>query len=203
MKELLFVNACIREQSRTEELSRQYLKTLENEFQIEEIKLTELDLKPLDAAALKQRDEDCSAWKLQSQKYCLAQQFAAADCIVIAAPYWDCLFPAILRIYLEQICVVGITFAYDENGTPVKTCLAERLVYITSCGGFLPEHAAVKSLVFEMGKLFSIEDVRFYAAEGLDVFPDKTQDILSETLHKMLDSATKSEHSKDSGFNRR
>ena len=36
-----------------------------------------------------------------------------------------------------------------------------------------------------MGKLFSIEDVRFYAAEGMGVFPEKEQEILRQTLDKM------------------
>ena len=188
MKKLLFVNACVRENSRTEELSRRYLAKMKSgsqECQIEEIRLSEWALKPLDAAALKQRDADIGAGRLDKQKYRLAYQFAEADEVVIAAPYWDCLFPAILRLYLEQISVTGITFAYGENGTLVKKCRADRLTYITTCGGFLPEKSAVECLIHEMGRLFSMEDVQFYAAEGLDVFPDRVQDILNKTLDAM------------------
>ena len=188
MKKLLFVNACVREHSRTDALSRRYLEKIKSrspECQIEEIRLTELALKPLDAAALKQRDEDIAAGRQDMQKYHLAYQFAAADEIVIAAPYWDCLFPAILRLYLEQICVTGITLAYGENGAPVKKCRAGRLTYITTCGGFLPEKSAVESFIREMGRLFSMDDVQFYAAEGLDVFPDRVQDILNKALDAM------------------
>jgi FMN-dependent NADH-azoreductase len=188
MKKLLFVNACVREDSRTYELSRRYLERIESismECQIEEIRLSELELKPLDAAALRQRDGDIGAGRLDRQRYRLAYQFAAADEIVIAAPYWDCLFPAILRLYLEQICVTGIAFAYGEGGTLVKMCHADRLVYITTCGGFLPERSAVESLIREMGRLLSIDDVRFYAAEGLDVHPDRVQEILNEALDAM------------------
>lgn len=183
MKKLLFVNACIRENSRTENLSRRYLKMLEDEYQIEEVSLSELNLKPIGAVELKQRDEDIALGKFDDEKYHLARQFSEADSIVIAAPYWDCLFPAILRIYLERICVTDITFSYGEDGMPTKKCQAERLTYITTCGGFLPEKSAVESLIREMGGLFSIEDVRFYAAEGMDVYPEKVQDILEKTLN--------------------
>lgn len=185
MKKLLFVNACIRENSRTEELSKRYLEKYKDEYQIEEIKVSELDIKPFDAEMLKQRDEDIAENKLDSESYQLAHQFAGADMIVVSAPYWDSLFPAILRIYFEHICVTNVTFAYGEHGSLVKKCNADKLVYITTCGGFLPEHSAVESLIREMGTLFSIENVNFYYADGLDVFPDKVQEILNSTLEKM------------------
>ena len=184
-KKLLFVNACIRDNSRTEELSRQYLKKFENEYQIEEVKVSALDIEPFDSKALKQRDMDMAQGRLDSESYHLAHQFAQADLIVIAAPYWDCLFPAILRTYLEHICVTGITFAYGPNGSLVKICQADSMTYITTCGGFLPEHSAIEAFVRELGTLFSIDDVRFYAAEGLDIEPAKVPEILDHTLGKM------------------
>ena len=186
MKKLLFVNACIRENSRTEELSRQYLKNLENEYQIEEVQLSKLDIRPFDAAMLKERDEDIFQGRFDSEKYFPAHQFAEADSIVIAAPYWDCLFPAVLRVYLEHICVTGITFAYGENGKLIKKCHADQLNYITTCGGFLPENSAVEKTIREMGRLFSIEKISFYAAEALDIFPDKVEEILGKKLNEIM-----------------
>ena len=44
-------------------------------------------------------------------------------------------FPALLKQYLEQISVVGITFKYSENGVPVGLCRADRLFYVTTAGG--------------------------------------------------------------------
>ena len=185
MKKLLFINACIRKNSRTEELAGRYLEKLKDEYQIEEVRLTDLNIKPFDAETLSKRDSDTAHGKLNSESYRLAHQFAEADLIVIAAPYWDCLFPSILRVYLEHVCVAGITFAYSENGSLVKTCRADKMVYITTCGGFLPEHSAVESYIRELGILFSVNDVRFYAAEGLDIYQNKVQEILDNTFEKM------------------
>lgn len=64
-KKLLFVNACIRDSSRTEALSRQYLKTIENDYQIKEIRLSDLNLEPFDAKLLKLRDQDIFPDKVQ------------------------------------------------------------------------------------------------------------------------------------------
>ena len=184
-KTLLFINGCIRENSRTEALCRRYLAGLTPEYQVEEVKTVQLDLPPLNGAALAQRDADLRQDHLDGQSYALARQFAAADRILIAAPYWDCLFPAALRLYLEHICVAGITFSYGEEGAMIKTCRADRMTYVTTCGGFLSKPSAVECLVREMGKLFSIADVRFYAAEGLDVFPEQVPAALSRILEKM------------------
>ena len=39
-----------------------------------------------------------------------AKDFAKADTIVIAAPFWDLSFPASLKCYIEAINILGITF---------------------------------------------------------------------------------------------
>lgn len=49
-----------------------------------------------------------------------AHQFAESDTVVIAAPYWDLSFPAVLKAYLEAVSVCGITFKYDEQGVPAR-----------------------------------------------------------------------------------
>ena len=51
-----------------------------------------------------------------------AKAFAEADEILIAAPFWDLAFPAILRNYIENICVQGLTFYYTEEGFPTSLC---------------------------------------------------------------------------------
>ena len=185
MKKLLFVNACIREGSRTEELGRRYLEKVKNEYQIEEVKVAKLNIKPFDEEALNKRNSDIGSGMLDSDAYRLAHQFAEADCVVIAAPYWDCLFPSILKVYFEHICVLGITFAYAADGSLIKKCRADKMTYITTCGGYLPEHSAVESSIRELGKLFVIDDVRFTAAEGLDIYPNKVREILDSAFETL------------------
>ncbi len=184
MKKLLFVNACIRENSRTEALARMYLEKYKDEYRIEEIRVAELNLCAYNAEMLRRREEDITNDRISAENYPLAHQFAGARCVVIAAPYWDCLFPAALRVYLEHICVAGITFAYSK-GLPIKTCLTEKMICITTSGGPLPENSAAESFIREMGRLFGVEDVRFYAAEGLDLPARNVGEILQRTLDRM------------------
>ena len=108
-----------------------------------------------------------------------AKAFAAADTIVIAAPYWDLAFPALLKAYLEQITVCGITFEY-KKGVPRSLCRAKKLIYITTSGGKI-----YKNLGFEYVKtisetFFSIPDIALIKAEGLDIKDADEEKIIAE-----------------------
>ena len=120
MEEILFVDACVRgERSRTLALARRFLEayhTRHPESVVKRRSLCENRLSPQYPEVLAQRDELWNAGQLDHEIFAPARQFAAADKIVIAAPFWDLSFPAILKIYLERISVCDITFGYDEVG---------------------------------------------------------------------------------------
>ena len=130
---ILFVDVCVRgEHSRTRELAECYLK--DREFT--RLALAEENIKPLDKARLEKRQKLISKGDFSDEIFKYAKQFAQADEIVIAAPYWDFSFPALLKIYIENICVVGVTFEYLSDGTSKGLCKAKKLTYITTAGGF-------------------------------------------------------------------
>jgi len=186
MKELLWLNACVRHDSRTEKLTRRFLLSAKADFSIREVRVGELGLLPLDEASLRRRDLDIQAGRLDASAYAPARAFAEADELLISAPYWDASFPAALKIYLENICVNGVTFAYGEGGSLVKKCRADRLTYITTSGGFLPAVPSVKLYLQELCTLFSIGTLDFHAVPGLDVFPDQVDRMLETALSDML-----------------
>ena len=188
MKTLLYINACMRAGSRTERLARDYLRQAfpPGEFALQEVRVADLDLQPLGGADIALRDADIAAGRTDTPPYAPARAFAAADEIVVAAPFWDAAFPSKLKVYLEHICVQSVTFGYGADGRPAKLCRAEQLVYITTAGGPLRRTPAVKLLWEELCGLFAIDDLRFYCAEGLDVDPAAVDGILQNTLAAML-----------------
>jgi len=108
---------------------------------------------------------------LQNPLFDLARQFAEAETIVIAAPYWDLSFPAMLKQYLEQINVVGITFKYTEEGIPVGLCSARRLFYVTTAGGnYVPEDYGFSYVKALAQNYYGIQNVRKIEADGLDIY---------------------------------
>ncbi len=186
MKKLLFLNCCIRENSRTERLCRSYLNKInKSEYEVNEVVVSKLDISPLDSISLSDRDNDILHDRLDSDKYKLAHDFAAADKIIVAAPYWDSSFPSVFKVYIENISVKGITFECGNDGKPIKKCRADSLVYITTSGGFINKNSGVKICMEELCSWFVIDNFRFYCAQGLDIFPQKVDEILNGTLDEM------------------
>lgn len=184
MNKILYVNACIRDGSRTNELAQHLLDTLDGH--IECVNLYEEKIKPLDADILSKRDELLKSGKTDDDFFILARQFASADTIVIAAPYWDLLFPAVLRIYLENITVCSITFRYSEKGVPVGLCKADNLYYVTTSGGFIGENNFGFDYIKALAKgFFGIDNVKFFSAEGLDIDGSDVRQILQRVKDNM------------------
>ena len=96
----LYINCCVREESRTDRLARAVLQKLGGDFT--ELKLYEENLKPLDRETLNKRTALIEQGDYSDQMFDYAKQFANADKIVIAAPYWDLSFPATLKTYIES-----------------------------------------------------------------------------------------------------
>ena len=61
----------------------------------------------------------------------VAQQFKSYDKCVIAAPVWNHSFPAMLKVYLDNIIYRHVTFTY-EDGQLIGLCSQMKVMYITS-----------------------------------------------------------------------
>ena len=177
MKRILFVNACIRPDSRTLFLAQEVLRQLDGE--IEEVRVSEENLLPLNRELLEKRNELLAARDFSAPMFAYARQFAAADEIVIAAPYWDLAFPASLRVYFEHVTVTGLTFRYAPEGTPVGMCNAKRLIYVTTAGGPLtPQNLGYDYVKALATTFYGIENVLYFKAENLDIWGADVDGIL-------------------------
>ncbi|MBR5295464.1 MAG: NAD(P)H-dependent oxidoreductase, partial [Clostridia bacterium] len=111
----------------------------------------------------------------------LAKQFAEADTIVFAAPYWDMMFPSVLKTYLENITVCGITFRYTKEGRPQGMCKAKSVYYLTTAGGYIGSNdfgfLYIKALA---ENFFGIEKIHRFSAEGLDIIGADVDGILKK-----------------------
>jgi len=175
---ILFINACVREASRTKELAECLLSKFNRPY--EEVRLETIEFPLANESFLKKRDRLIQEQDFSNSLFDLARQFAAADEIIIAAPYWDLSFPAALKQYFEQINVVGITFVYTPEGIPAGLCKAKRLTYITTAGGnFCPEEYGpgyVKSLA---QNFYGIPEFKMIKAVGLDIDGANTSGIMN------------------------
>ena len=177
-KPILFVNACVRKESRTRKLAEKLLIKMDQPY--EEICLADISFTSVSEEYLNMRDHLIFIGDYQNPMFSLAQQFSEAGTIVIAAPYWDLSFPAMLKQYLEQINVVGITFKYSEEGIPVGLCRANRLYYVTTAGGhYVPEEFGFGYVKALAQNYYGIQDVRQISAVGLDIDKADVDAIMS------------------------
>ena len=167
-KPILYVNACVRKESRTGKLAEKLLIKLGKPY--EEIRLEDVEFPVVNGDYLNKRDRLISQGDFQNPMFDLARQFSKAEAIVIAAPFWDLSFPAMLKQYLEMINVVQITFKYTEEGVPVGLCGASRLFYVTTAGGrYVPEEFGFGYVKALAQNYYGIPDVRQIEAVGLDI----------------------------------
>lgn len=176
---ILFIDACVRKESRTRELANHLLSKLKDD--VTHIALNEIKLPELNQASLEKRIEYCAKHDYNHPIFDFAKQFASAETIVIAAPFWDLSFPAIFKRYIESICVSGVTFKYSKDGVPVGLCKAKNLYYVTTSGGQIMNNefgfGYVKTLATIM---FGIENCQFISAEALDIIGNDVAAILDD-----------------------
>ncbi|MCI8478482.1 MAG: flavodoxin [Oscillospiraceae bacterium] len=198
MKEILFVNACVREEeSRTLKLAQTFLEGYQRAHPEDHIihrNLMKDRLSPLYPETLAEQHALEAAGKLDQPMFEAARQFVAADKIVIAAPFWELSFPAILRIYLERISVVNLTFGYGPEGEHLGFCKAEKMLLITTRGGdFTGEQAWMEMGARQLNALchmFGIGGFQCLSADGLDDVKNDPEAILAKASQQAEALAT-------------
>ena len=190
MKKLLFIDACVnRGISRTEQLAQTLLKEMNQngEYEIETLNLEDEDLKLFTGKESALRESLTRAGNFEGPLFIYAKQFAAADRIVVAAPYWDFSFPARMKCYLEQICVTGLTFTFSSKGVPGGLCHADSLHYVTTSGGSIGELNLGYEYLEKLCKVYyGINETVCYTAEGLDIEGNSVEEIMKEAEEKAV-----------------
>ncbi len=189
MKTLLYVDSCVnRETSRTERLAEALLDRLmnEDEYELETLVLEDAGLQPLTGGLVLERSKGVEAGDFSHPVFACAKQFAEADVVVFAAPYWDFSFPAMLKVYLELLCAQGITFTYSPEGIPTGLVKTQKAYYVTTVGGYAGEWDYGWDQVRALCQLyFGIQHVRCFKAEGLDIVTNNPDQIMADALDRI------------------
>lgn len=184
MKTLLYIDSCIRgDISRTKKIANAFLDKLRSsgKYAIETITIDELATAPLGRSEYEHREQLLAAGQTDDKIFNLPKQFAKADLIVVAAPFWDMGIPAKLKIYFENVSVSGLTFGFD--GAEFKgLCKANRMVYITTRGMEIEDADVMEQAspyLIALCKFFGIENFSMVSASSLDVKPDEVDERIS------------------------
>ena len=178
MKKLVFIDACIRkEESRTRRIAQPIVESLARRYEITTIDLTEMPMAPLTPQTYAERmSGNVPAWAVEA-----AKALAEADRIVVAAPFWDMSFPAVVKVFFEQTSLFDITFT-DNGRSCVGLCKCEKVMYITTRGMNIPTGDAREqgsSYLQALSRLWDLGTVLTVAAWNLDY---STPDELEEKI---------------------
>lgn len=186
----LFVDCTLREESRTRVLANEFVSSLDSKYEVKHLKLDEEDLKPLVGKFYQDRQTLLDKGELNHLRFRYAHELQEADLVVVAAPFWDLSFPALLKIYIENCSVDGITFTTSQNGL-VGLCKANSLVYLTTRGGIY-EDGTLESAIPQLEnlcKFFGIKKLHTIAADGMDIVGYDSQASLDKAIQRAKELA--------------
>ena len=153
--------------------------------EIIELKLEDEKLFPYSEAMIEKRTELVNQENFSDEIFKWANLFSTADEIVISAPHWDLSFPAILKIFIENIYVTGLVTKFGENGKPVGLCKAKKLYYVATSGGkFIPDFSYnyIESLC---KGCFGIKETELIFAQMLDVDGFDAEKIMADAINEI------------------
>lgn len=185
MQKLIFIDFCMREESRTKRIATPIIAELSKRYEVERIALEGASYPAVDSKTLQDRNNGI----VPEHFVDLAKKVAAADRIVIAAPFWDMSFPAILKLFIENLSLFGVTFNTDDK-TCYGLCRCQILLYITTRGmnistGDPLEQATpyLKALSF----LWGLGEIVTISAQNLDYSsPEEIEDKISLAIESGL-----------------
>lgn len=186
---LLFVNACPRERgvSRSLELCDTFIESFREknpDVIVEELNLFKTGVHCYGIEEIERRDSLIKQKDLSDKMFDMAHKFASADIILVGAPYWDLSFPAILKAYVEAVCVNTITFHYTASG-PEGLSAFSKMVYLTSCGGHPGSKRFGETYMEEIANFLGKGEYVSFCAEGLDIQGNDVEAIMKTAKKKV------------------
>ena len=180
MDKLIIIDSCMRPESRTRKILDATKEVLSPRYDIENIDVNAVGLSALTPETLAER----SSGIVPESTVGLARRIAEADRIVIAAPFWDMSFPAVLKAFFENMSLYGITFT-DNGQTCTGLCRCRRVMYITTRGMDIAtgsQRDQGSSYLKALSSLWGLGEVTTVAAWNLDY-------LSSEEVEKRLEEA--------------
>lgn len=192
MKNILVIDACVRrDESRTKKMmdrAVETLKGLHKDCDFEVLNLLELDLNYLNTETLKKRDQLLAKKEYDHSMFVLGKQFREADGIIVAAPFWDLSVPAVLKVYIENISIEGITFGCDASGLH-GLCRGKWMLFLTTRGDRWEGSSMEQGSTYmkAISRFFGIDRFLCVSADGLDNQKYDGEKILQDALRETED----------------
>ena len=111
-----------------------------------------------------------------------AEEFLAADVVVIGAPMYNFSIPSNLKAWMDRLAIGGTTFRYGENGAEGR----RKLIIASARGGFYGSETGQAWLDHQEAYLrgffgfLGVTDIEFVRAEGVAMGPEMRAKALED-----------------------
>ena len=167
---IIYLNAIIRDkESRTKRIADPIIKELKKKNNVEEINLNELDLTPYNQELFAKKSVEGT----EAPFYELSKKIASSDALIIATPFWDMSFPAMLKSFLEKISLFEVMFI-DDGKTCVGISKIKFMFLITTRGMNIPDRSKLEQgtpYLKALCELWGIKDFGYVSEYNLDYLP--------------------------------
>jgi len=186
MKKLIYIDACMRAGSRTRRISRPIMTELRKRYAVETVDLTRNEYPVVDNYTLEDRNQGI----VPSEHSSLAKRIAAADRIVISAPFWDMSFPSALKVFFENMSLFGITFDTNDKEC-YGLCKAEKVMYITTRGMNIATGDPLEQAtpyIKALSHLWGLGELKVISAQNLDYStPEEVEQMIEKAVAEGLE----------------
>ena len=186
MRKIFYVDACLRTGSNTKKIADAIIAKLAERYEIETVRLSENTFPIVNNDILNDR-----ANGIVPEEYVeMAKKLAAADRLVIAAPFWDMSFPSALKVFLENMSLFNVTFGSNEKEC-YGLCKAEKVLYITTRGMNINTGDALEQAtpyIKAIGKLWGLGELHVISAQNMDY---STEEQKTEKVDNAIEEGLK------------
>ena len=171
MKKLFYIDACFREGSNTKRIADVIIDELSRKYEIKTVRLAEYSFPIVNNAILNDRANGI----IPKEYITMAEELAAADRLVIAAPFWDMSFPSALKVFFENMSLFNVTFASDDKEC-YGLCKAEKVLYITTRGMNISTGDNLEQAtpyIKALSKLWGLGELHVISAQNMDYITEE------------------------------
>lgn len=182
MKRLFYIDSCLRSGSKTKRIADALIYRLSDKYEVDTIRLSEYDFPVVKNDILNER----SNGYVPEEYVQIASKIAAADRLVISAPFWDMSFPSALKVFLENMSLFNVTFASNEKEC-YGLCKAEKVLYITTRGMNIKtgdEMEQATPYIKAISKLWGLGELHVIAVENMDY---STEEQVEEKIQNAIE----------------
>lgn len=186
MKKLFYIDACLRDGSNTQKIAEAVIDRLSEKYEVEVVRLSECSFPVVNNDILNDRANGI----VPEDYVAMAKKLAAADRLVIAAPFWDMSFPSALKVFLENMSLFNVTFGSNEKEC-YGLCKAEKVLYITTRGMNIATGDDLEQAtpyLKAIGKLWGLGELHVISAQNMDY---STEEQKTEKVGKAIEEGLK------------